>query len=169
VKPSSISMDRSLTATGFKRPFDGALDDEHEHGSARVKAQGGDPLLREHRDKPCASKSGMTTICDTATVALNGSVISAPCESGDTGRALEKKPKRVALPPPCSTTPVPCPRCSSEATKFCYYNNYDPQQPRYYCKVRQRPDVARSFGIGFAWVRLCLARAPCCICLPQLT
>lgn len=28
-----------------------------------------------------------------------------------------------------------CPRCSSKNTKFCYYNNYNVKQPRYYCRV----------------------------------
>ncbi len=32
---------------------------------------------------------------------------------------------------------APCPRCSSEETKFCYYNNYNVGQPRYFCKVRR--------------------------------
>lgn len=30
---------------------------------------------------------------------------------------------------------LPCPRCHSDNTKFCYYNNYNVNQPRYYCKV----------------------------------
>ena len=29
----------------------------------------------------------------------------------------------------------PCPRCCSQETKFCYYNNYNVKQPRYFCKV----------------------------------
>lgn len=28
-----------------------------------------------------------------------------------------------------------CPRCCSFETKFCYYNNYNVKQPRYFCKV----------------------------------
>lgn len=28
-----------------------------------------------------------------------------------------------------------CPRCNSKNTKFCYYNNYNVKQPRYYCRV----------------------------------
>ena len=31
-----------------------------------------------------------------------------------------------------------CPRCKSGDTKFCYYNNYNIRQPRYYCRVRRR-------------------------------
>ncbi|KAG0503832.1 hypothetical protein HPP92_003904 [Vanilla planifolia] len=29
---------------------------------------------------------------------------------------------------------LPCPRCSSKETKFCYYNNYKVNQPRHFCK-----------------------------------
>ena len=43
------------------------------------------------------------------------------------------KPK---LPRPEGT--VSCPRCASEETKFCYYNNYNVKQPRYFCRGCQR-------------------------------
>ncbi|KAK6123215.1 hypothetical protein DH2020_043039 [Rehmannia glutinosa] len=33
---------------------------------------------------------------------------------------------------------VPCPRCNSMDTKFCYYNNYNVNQPRHFCKSCQR-------------------------------
>ncbi|XP_058772489.1 cyclic dof factor 1-like [Vicia villosa] len=33
---------------------------------------------------------------------------------------------------------VPCPRCKSTDTKFCYYNNYNVKQPRHFCKNCQR-------------------------------
>ncbi|GAA0163163.1 hypothetical protein LIER_43635 [Lithospermum erythrorhizon] len=31
-----------------------------------------------------------------------------------------------------------CPRCNSTNTKFCYYNNYNLSQPRYFCKACRR-------------------------------
>ncbi|XP_019437349.1 PREDICTED: dof zinc finger protein DOF4.6-like isoform X2 [Lupinus angustifolius] len=31
-----------------------------------------------------------------------------------------------------------CPRCNSANTKFCYYNNYNLSQPRYFCKTCRR-------------------------------
>lgn len=34
--------------------------------------------------------------------------------------------------------PRACPRCKSENTKFCYYNNYSVSQPRYSCKNCRR-------------------------------
>ncbi|KAG0569132.1 hypothetical protein M758_6G063000 [Ceratodon purpureus] len=36
------------------------------------------------------------------------------------------------------TTPLPCPRCESLNTKFCYYNNYSVTQPRHFCRQCQR-------------------------------
>lgn len=33
---------------------------------------------------------------------------------------------------------LPCPRCQSSNTKFCYYNNYNLSQPRYFCKSCRR-------------------------------
>ncbi|KAM7475632.1 hypothetical protein LguiB_022875 [Lonicera macranthoides] len=33
---------------------------------------------------------------------------------------------------------LPCPRCNSMETKFCYYNNYNVNQPRHFCKSCQR-------------------------------
>ncbi|KAK0603795.1 hypothetical protein LWI29_008723 [Acer saccharum] len=33
---------------------------------------------------------------------------------------------------------LPCPRCDSINTKFCYYNNYNFSQPRHFCKACRR-------------------------------
>ncbi|CAH2049779.1 unnamed protein product [Thlaspi arvense] len=33
---------------------------------------------------------------------------------------------------------LPCPRCASTNTKFCYYNNYNFSQPRHFCKSCRR-------------------------------
>jgi len=40
-----------------------------------------------------------------------------------------------------------CPRCDSEETKFCYFNNYNRAQPRYFCKVRFGR-LTRGWGSG---------------------
>ncbi|EOA36250.1 hypothetical protein CARUB_v10010283mg [Capsella rubella] len=55
----------------------------------------------------------------------------------------QTRPNRVlastaAYPPPNLTEPLPCPRCNSTTTKFCYYNNYNLAQPRYFCKSCRR-------------------------------
>ncbi|KAJ1263644.1 hypothetical protein BS78_09G201400 [Paspalum vaginatum] len=35
-------------------------------------------------------------------------------------------------------TRLPCPRCSSRDTKFCYFNNYNVNQPRHFCRACHR-------------------------------
>ncbi|KAJ4961495.1 hypothetical protein NE237_021405 [Protea cynaroides] len=52
-------------------------------------------------------------------------------EQSETNNAQEKtmkKPDKI----------LPCPRCNSMDTKFCYYNNYNVNQPRHFCKNCQR-------------------------------
>ncbi|KAL0853849.1 hypothetical protein Bca101_059001 [Brassica carinata] len=55
----------------------------------------------------------------------------------------QTRPARVqgstaAYPPPNPAESLPCPRCNSIITKFCYYNNYNLLQPRYFCKSCRR-------------------------------
>jgi len=52
---------------------------------------------------------------------------AAPSGAGGSGaRAKLPRPEGTAI----------CPRCNSDNTKFCYYNNYNIKQPRFLCKVR---------------------------------
>ncbi|KAI4304415.1 hypothetical protein MLD38_039929 [Melastoma candidum] len=44
-------------------------------------------------------------------------------DQGTEGDRL-KKPNQI----------IPCPRCKSMETKFCYFNNYNVNQPRHFCK-----------------------------------
>ncbi|ESQ45485.1 hypothetical protein EUTSA_v10010640mg [Eutrema salsugineum] len=56
--------------------------------------------------------------------------------------------RRIPMRPPGATTGIPpsteqqeqlpCPRCDSSNTKFCYYNNYNFSQPRHFCKSCRR-------------------------------
>ncbi|XP_056692772.1 cyclic dof factor 2 isoform X3 [Spinacia oleracea] len=52
-------------------------------------------------------------------------------EKSDTSVSEEKAPKKP-------DKMIPCPRCNSMDTKFCYYNNYNVNQPRHFCKNCQR-------------------------------
>lgn len=51
-----------------------------------------------------------------------------PSENSGTEEKVVKKPDKI----------LPCPRCNSMETKFCYYNNYNVNQPRHFCKKCQR-------------------------------
>ncbi|XP_066360673.1 cyclic dof factor 4-like [Miscanthus floridulus] len=47
---------------------------------------------------------------------------------------------------------LPCPRCLSRDTKFCYFNNYNVNQPRHFCRACHRywtaGGVIRNVPIG---------------------
>ena len=62
--------------------------------------------------------------------AAGGKEADADADTEEVELEANGKPK---LPRP--TTPLSCPRCASEETKFCYYNNYNIKQPRYFCRV----------------------------------
>ena len=57
-------------------------------------------------------------------------------ETGADAAAEAPTSARPKLPRPEGV--APCPRCHSEETKFCYYNNYNIKQPRYFCRGCQR-------------------------------
>ncbi|CAL0308980.1 unnamed protein product [Lupinus luteus] len=49
-------------------------------------------------------------------------------QEGKEDETMEKKPEKI----------IACPRCKSMETKFCYFNNYNVNQPRHFCKGCQR-------------------------------
>ncbi|GMJ08740.1 DOF protein 3.4, OBF binding protein 1 [Hibiscus trionum] len=55
-----------------------------------------------------------------------------PSDSGRSTKAINN-----GAPPP-EQQQLPCPRCDSSNTKFCYYNNYNFSQPRHFCKSCRR-------------------------------
>ncbi|KAI8527370.1 hypothetical protein RHMOL_Rhmol12G0069800 [Rhododendron molle] len=57
-----------------------------------------------------------------------------PSKAGDQSETSISQEKTLKKPDKI----LPCPRCNSMETKFCYYNNYNVSQPRYFCKKCQR-------------------------------
>ncbi|CAL9126034.1 unnamed protein product, partial [Musa textilis] len=51
-----------------------------------------------------------------------------PSDAGVWKEKAARKPEKI----------LPCPRCRSPDTKFCYYNNYNANQPRHFCRNCQR-------------------------------
>ncbi|CAH8338000.1 unnamed protein product [Eruca vesicaria subsp. sativa] len=52
------------------------------------------------------------------------------------GGSMAERARQAKAPPPEGA--LKCPRCDSMNTKFCYYNNYNLTQPRYFCKACRR-------------------------------
>ncbi|XP_062102195.1 dof zinc finger protein DOF3.4 [Humulus lupulus] len=64
-----------------------------------------------------------------------------PSETGEQCRRPPSKTQNsgsAAAQPPPEQEHLPCPRCDSTNTKFCYYNNYNFSQPRHFCKSCRR-------------------------------
>ncbi|KAL1214385.1 Dof zinc finger protein DOF3.4 [Cardamine amara subsp. amara] len=59
-------------------------------------------------------------------------------DSGDSRRIAMKPHGVTTAPNPEQQEQLPCPRCDSTNTKFCYYNNYNFSQPRHFCKSCRR-------------------------------
>ena len=63
-----------------------------------------------------------------------GHATASKGSAGGTVKAEANKAKGKREQPPKPDYHVACPRCKSDDTKFCYYNNYNIKQPRFYCK-----------------------------------
>ncbi|KAG6401751.1 hypothetical protein SASPL_138616 [Salvia splendens] len=94
------------------------------------KSKGEEIGRQEQRDEEVAKGE----ICETS-AENEESQGSAPPESDEekggaanSERKALKKPEKI----------IPCPRCNSMNTKFCYYNNYNVKQPRHFCRGCQR-------------------------------
>ncbi|KAL9233752.1 hypothetical protein vseg_008708 [Gypsophila vaccaria] len=116
------------------------------------------PLERDITDK--GDQDGNTRHVEESEVSLQGSDKDA-CQdtspgTADNPEALSDANEKVASEPSKSEEEktemsgsqektlkkpdkiLPCPRCNSMDTKFCYYNNYNVNQPRHFCKNCQR-------------------------------
>ncbi|QCD81684.1 dof zinc finger protein DOF3.4-like [Vigna unguiculata] len=61
-----------------------------------------------------------------------------PSSNSGESRRSTKPQSSAGAPPPPEQENLPCPRCESTNTKFCYYNNYNYSQPRHFCKSCRR-------------------------------
>lgn len=59
---------------------------------------------------------------------VKASDIEEENQDADNSEETLKKPDKI----------IPCPRCNSMETKFCYFNNYNVNQPRHFCRNCQR-------------------------------
>ncbi|CAM8919232.1 hypothetical protein QQ045_032996 [Rhodiola kirilowii] len=69
------------------------------------------------------------------TPSVNVKTVNANAGSGNVTEEGNLKEKTLLKKP---DKLLPCPRCNSMDTKFCYYNNYNVLQPRHFCKGCQR-------------------------------
>jgi hypothetical protein len=99
-------------------------DTARENQASDNKSSGTADDSDDDGKKTCSRKD------DSPQMGLADENAAEPGRNELTGTRSGKRPK---LPRPVGISP--CPRCNSEDTKFCYYNNYNIKQPRYFCKV----------------------------------
>ncbi|KQK09823.1 dof zinc finger protein 5 [Brachypodium distachyon] len=59
-------------------------------------------------------------------------------QQGQGGGAARRTQLQESAEARAAAAPLPCPRCRSRDTKFCYFNNYNVNQPRHFCKACHR-------------------------------
>lgn len=99
-------------------------------GESNTREQGQQQQAQQTHQGPKQAVAGQPAASAAPSNQGNSETGGSEQQQGKEGR-VEKNGK---LPRPEGT--ACCPRCASEDTKFCYYNNYNVKQPRYFCKVR---------------------------------
>ncbi|KAG5226933.1 cyclic dof factor [Salix suchowensis] len=139
---ANSSLDETNTTDDYNnndKRDDGDEDAETDDKDSTEKTpiekheDGASPVATKESSNPDAtsgtSENRKTPSVEKESTALKTSKTEE--EQSDTSNSQEKtlkKPDKI----------IPCPRCNSMDTKFCYYNNYNVNQPRHFCKNCQR-------------------------------
>ncbi|KVH98855.1 cyclic dof factor 1-like [Cynara cardunculus var. scolymus] len=113
----SINLPVMFTAGGADK--DGGYD--HTRGLLK------DSLEGKRVNREGVEKDHMVESENPKTPSIEEETRTQKSESNPQTKTLKKPDKILA-----------CPRCTSMDTKFCYYNNYNVNQPRHFCKSCQR-------------------------------
>ncbi|KAK8693338.1 hypothetical protein V6N13_070923 [Hibiscus sabdariffa] len=116
---------------------DKATDDEHEVGDVKEDGSKEDesaPPVTSGESTNLEAVSGASDNSKTASVEKESAVLKNSKTEEDQSETSNPQEKTLKKP----TKILPCPRCNSMDTKFCYYNNYNVNQPRHFCKNCQR-------------------------------
>ncbi|XP_010503351.1 PREDICTED: cyclic dof factor 3-like [Camelina sativa] len=145
------SRDPAIKLFGTKIPFPAVVQlpvtvDEEEEEDDWSGGDGGEDKSVYNKVTPELSDNKKNKNCNDRS--LNSSNESKP-ETGDKEEETSTDQIENSDSPEEQTTAdgktlkkptkiLPCPRCKSMETKFCYYNNYNINQPRHFCKACQR-------------------------------
>ncbi|XP_062026222.1 cyclic dof factor 3 [Rosa rugosa] len=124
---------------GFTMPGKKRVDQEHEEEKDSPSTKDTESIEEQDDSPKTEDSTSMEMLPDcnvnpkTPSIDEESAKSKAPKEKeqNDATNLQEKtlkKPDKI----------LPCPRCNSMDTKFCYYNNYNVNQPRHFCKACQR-------------------------------
>ncbi|KAF5769907.1 putative transcription factor C2C2-Dof family [Helianthus annuus] len=116
-----VGEERQSDVNNKDQPEEKSIDKEEDRANSTVSEEVTEPnassvVNENHNTPPSAEKESAT-----------GKASKSEEEQNEQEKTL-KKPDKI----------LPCPRCNSMDTKFCYYNNYNVNQPRHFCKNCQR-------------------------------
>ncbi|CAI9777387.1 unnamed protein product [Fraxinus pennsylvanica] len=138
---SSIK-DRSCSSNSVIEVITLDIDAEEEESTMDLSGQkqensdvkdGAQPLMSEElKDSnvtpPTNNDSKAPAIDNNVSTLKSSKTVDNSSETSTSQEKSLKKPDKI----------LPCPRCNSMDTKFCYFNNYNVHQPRHFCKKCQR-------------------------------
>ncbi|KAI3686509.1 hypothetical protein L1987_80188 [Smallanthus sonchifolius] len=112
-----------------------------------ISGSGHTCLEDEKENRTAAEKDQLQANC-SETKAESDSPKTPSIDEETKHESSNPQPKNLKKPDKI----LPCPRCTSMETKFCYYNNYNVNQPRHFCKSCQRYWTAggamRNMAVG---------------------
>ncbi|KAL3525922.1 hypothetical protein ACH5RR_014294 [Cinchona calisaya] len=131
--PNSLPEDSNLDRSGAAEEESEKVDLSVGKGDESKTEDGAQSMMPEELTDPLPSsltkENSKAPSLDTEAAPAKAS--KAEDEQNETSNSQDKtlkKPDKI----------LPCPRCNSMDTKFCYFNNYNVNQPRHFCKNCQR-------------------------------
>ncbi|XP_059299886.1 cyclic dof factor 3-like [Lycium ferocissimum] len=118
------------TSSGSKASSEGS--DYENQETVKDDMIGDENQMMEESESPktsSESENSPKSSTDEDSQAVKSSEIeNEPTNATNSEQNNLKKPDKI----------LPCPRCNSSDTKFCYYNNNNVNQPRHFCRSCQR-------------------------------
>ncbi|KAB1211590.1 Cyclic dof factor 2 [Morella rubra] len=128
---TNSSPEANTNGDGEEREAD--KDIMGEKPTENKQGDGGPPVSSEELKDPDAT-SGINENPETPCVEKESSTLKGSETEEEHSESCNSQEKPLKKPDKI----LPCPRCNSMDTKFCYYNNYNVNQPRHFCKNCQR-------------------------------
>ncbi|XP_027358410.1 cyclic dof factor 2-like [Abrus precatorius] len=142
---SGDGVDVDDDGAGQNRDSSGNSSDANRDGEEREIEQdtiGEEPTETKKEDAPPIQSSSEVTNIDTVSKSGEESIDPSTGKETVTLKTSKKNEEQGENSPDKTLKKpdkiLPCPRCNSMDTKFCYYNNYNVNQPRHFCKKCQR-------------------------------
>ncbi|KAA8532969.1 hypothetical protein F0562_032914 [Nyssa sinensis] len=133
-RSSDYNLLSSTTSSGKNCKVVG---EDQEDNKKPSESAAGEAKQEDVPSHPAAEElMDLTTSCENLRTPSVDKEMLSPKSSNNEEQSETSTSQEKTLKKP--DTILPCPRCNSMDTKFCYYNNYNVSQPRHFCRNCQR-------------------------------